>query len=221
MDSEISRNIKAIFERIDRSARKAQFEPNKIKLVAVSKTKSPSMIKEAYDAGLRDFGENYAQELRDKSNELSDLDINWHFIGHLQKNKAKYIAKSANFWQSLDSFDVASEVNKRLANPIDVLIEVNLGGEASKTGVSESELPQLIENLQTLDKLNVKGLMVVPPYDDDPEKSRPYFKKLNKLAQEFQLKELSMGMTHDFEVAIEEGATIVRVGTRVFGERTK
>jgi pyridoxal phosphate enzyme (YggS family) len=213
--------------RIENTAVKCARKPQDIKLIAVSKLKPVEAIREAYEAGQRAFGENYAQDMAFKSKEMADLDIEWHFIGHLQTNKAKIIAPTVKCIESIDSLKLAKELNKRLENPIDTLIEVNIGEEQSKAGVSEDDLPQIIRGLDKFDKLNLKGLMIIPPYQEDPEKSRPYFRRLVQLMDRLNeeeiprepLTELSMGMSHDFEVAIEEGATIVRVGTAIFGER--
>jgi pyridoxal phosphate enzyme (YggS family) len=223
----IAANLELVRSRIRDAAVKSGRDPSEIKLVAVSKLKPVGAIREAYEAGQRAFGENYAQDMAFKSKELSDLDIEWHFIGHLQTNKAKLITPITSCVESIDSLKLAKELNKRLERPIDILIEVNIGQEESKAGVREDDLPQLIRGLDKFDNLNLKGLMIIPPYQEDPEASRPYFRKLGQLLDRLNeeeipcepLTELSMGMSHDFEVAIEEGATIVRVGTAIFGER--
>lgn len=198
-----------------------------IKLLAVSKNKTAFAIKAAYEAGQKVFAENYVQEFRQKAEELSGLGIEWHFIGHLQRNKVKYIASIVKCIHSLDSIKLAEEIEKRAESTIDCLIEVNLAGEASKTGISPGETKGLIKAVSSMKKINLTGLMTMPPYDPNPEKSRPYFIKLRGLMNDInnssiyprKLTELSMGMTGDLEVAIEEGATIVRVGTGIFGER--
>ena len=223
----IADNIEIVRKRIADAATAAGRDPSSITLLAVSKTKPAAMIREAYTAGQRVFGENYAQELRDKAAELDDLDIDWHFIGHLQKNKAKYITPSATMMESIDSKELANTLDKRADRSIDCLIEVNIGGEESKAGVSTDEILPLAEHIASLEHLNLRGLMVIPPFDLDPEGVRPYFKGLSKELQKLNselksiepLTELSMGMTGDFEVAISEGSTIVRVGTAIFGSR--
>jgi len=200
---------------------------NDINLVAVSKTFPASAIREAFLAGQRCFGENYAQELRDKSSQLADLEINWHFIGHLQKNKVKYVAPVASVVETIDSAEIANELAKRSKTKVGCLIEINTGGESSKYGTNENNYIALAKHIGSLPNLELRGLMTIPPYEENPEKSRPYFQKLKKLLTRLgeelspatPFTQLSMGMSHDFEVAIEEGATIVRIGTAIFGGR--
>jgi pyridoxal phosphate enzyme (YggS family) len=226
--SSIAENLKSVKDRIASAAHKVGRDPAEITLVAVSKTKSASMIREAFEAGHRIFGENYAQELAAKAKELADLDISWHFIGHLQRNKARLVAPVASCVETVDSARLAEALNDRAAGPLDILIEINIGAEDSKSGVDEDELPDLFEGLKALDNLRPRGLMIIPPYIPDPEASRPHFIGLRKIMARLNeqnivgspLTELSMGMSHDFEAAIEEGATIIRVGTAIFGERT-
>lgn len=226
----IADNLKAVRERIEVAAQRAGRDPASIKLVAVSKLKPAAMVRKAYEAGHRCFGENYAQDLRDKAGELADLDIDWHFIGHLQKNKAKYVAPVASMVETIDSIEIAQALVKRLPEgspPLPCLIEVNIGDESSKSGVHPTGMIPFIKEIMALDRITLKGLMIIPPFDEAPEKSRPYFKGLRELLvlvnRELDLpsplSEISMGMSHDFELAIEEGATIVRVGTAIFGER--
>jgi len=203
-----------------------------VKLVAISKTFPPECIRAAYEAGLRDFGENRVQEAMAKRPVLSDLSITWHLVGHLQTNKAKAARELFHWVHSVDSFRLAQKLDQAAvasgAGRLPVLLEVNLGEEASKAGVGESEIIPLAEQVSRLGTLEVRGLMVIPPFLDDPELVRPYFRRLRELAQEIESKnipnlsmqELSMGMSHDFEVAIEEGATIIRVGTAIFGVRS-
>ncbi|MBI5042892.1 MAG: YggS family pyridoxal phosphate-dependent enzyme, partial [Nitrospirae bacterium] len=202
-----------------------------IKLIAVTKTIDVNRIKEAVDAGLRIFGENRVQEAQKKitSCELrvTSGKIEWHFIGHLQTNKAKYVVQLFDMIHSIDSTALAEEINKQAAkiNKIqDALIEVKLSEEETKHGVPENELMKLLESTRDIKNLNILGLMTIPPFFEDAEKTRPYFKRLRELRNEavkngFNLPELSMGMSHDFEIAIEEGATMVRIGTAIFGER--
>lgn len=229
---DLESNINSVKERIEKAAAKVGRDSSDVQLVAVSKRVKPERILEALELGINTFGENYAQEFRDKQRILAsetDNKINWHFIGQIQKNKVKYIVGKADLIHSLDSLSVAQEINKRakgLGVEVPVLVEVDTGGEESKGGVSSSKLEEFIGELDALPALSVQGLMTMPPYFDNVELSRPYFIKLREtrdsLISKFPgLKELSMGMSGDFEVAIEEGATIVRVGTAIFGERDK
>lgn len=223
----IRENLSSLNEKIIQTTTRCGRGAADIKLVAVSKTKPASDIKLAFEAGQRVFGENYAQELRDKAKELGDLAIEWHFIGHLQKNKVKHVAPVANFVETIDSIELATAINERAPRKINCLIEVNVGSEGSKSGVAEGEVIKLAEKILLLPNIDLRGLMIIPPFDTDASKSRPYFKKLKQLLAQLneELKparpfnELSMGMSHDFEVAIEEGATIIRVGTAIFGGR--
>lgn len=224
----IAKNLTLIRQRIEAAAARSGRSASSVTLVAVSKQQPPSLIREAYDAGQRAFGENYAQDLRDKAADLADLDISWHFIGHLQKNKAKYVAKAASVMETIDSLDLAQELDRRLERPLRCLVEVNVGGEATKSGIDPDSVVPLIRSLGGLKNIRVTGLMAIPPFDEnDPEFSRPYFRRLAELLRrtndelklEIPLRDISMGMSHDFEVAIEEGATIIRVGTAIFGER--
>jgi len=220
-------NLAMVRDRIGEAAAKVNRDPSSIKLVAVSKLKPVDVIREAYEAGQKIFGENYAQDMALKAKELADCAIDWHFIGHLQTNKARLIAPLAAMVETVDSVKLAKELNKRTDKQIDILIEVNIGGEESKSGASQEQLPALIDGLAAFDKLNLRGLMIIPPYSEDPEASRPHFRRLRKMLIQINeqkltaepLTELSMGMSHDYHIAIEEGATIVRVGTAIFGER--
>ena len=227
---DLASNINSVRERIERAAAKVGRNSHEIRLVAVSKRVKPELIVEALDLGINTFGENYAQEFRDKQRILeneTDKRTNWHFIGQIQKNKVKYIVGKVELVHSLDSLSVAQEINRRASSLgviIPVLVEVDTGGEESKGGVTASQLEEFIGELNALAALDVVGLMTMPPYFDDKEKARPYFIKLREIRDSLiikfpGLKELSMGMSGDFEVAIEEGATIVRVGTAIFGER--
>jgi len=225
---QIAQNLRSINSRIAAAADRAGRDPAGITLVAVSKLKPASLIRAAYEAGHRAFGENYAQELRDKAEELADLDIRWHFIGGLQRNKAKYVAAVASMMETVDSSELAEALDRRAEARLACLIEVNVAGEASKSGVAPDEVGDLAQRILSLPNLELRGVMAIPPIEDDPERSRPYFRKLrdalNKLNESIRLDvpltELSMGMSHDFEIAVEEGATIVRIGTAVFGERS-
>jgi PLP dependent protein len=216
----VADNLRAVRERIVRACAKAGRSEASVGLVAVSKTQSIEKIREAYEAGQRAFGENYVQELADKASALADLsDIEWHFIGHLQRNKVKQVAIARAFVESVDSIRLAAELDKRALDRTPVLAQVNVAGEAQKSGCDPSELAALVDALRESAKLELRGLMTIPPLSDDPEASRPYFARLRALAAEHSLREISMGMSADLEVAIDEGASLVRVGTAIFGAR--
>ncbi len=223
----VADNLGAVRRRVEAAVTAAGRGPESVTLLAVSKKKPAEMIREAFDAGQRAFGENYAQEFRDKAEALSDLDIEWHFIGHLQRNKVKYVVPYVSCIHSIDSLKLAEEVNKRAPGPIDCFIELDIAGEATKTGMDRGELESLVQAIAEMPNLNLRGLMTMPPYDIEPETARPYFvtlrETLNGLNEKSlypeKLTGLSMGMTGDLEVAIKEGSTIVRVGTAIFGER--
>jgi PLP dependent protein len=226
---EIEKNVSRIREKIEQAAAKVGREARGIKLMAVTKTVSVEMIREAMAAGVTIFGENYVQEATAKVEEIGRSGIQWHLIGHLQTNKAKYAVRLFDLIHSVDSLTLARELDKRAAaagKSVDCLIEVNLSQEASKFGVSKERTPELAHACKELKNISLRGLMTMPPYADDPEASRPYFIALRELREEIAgsgipLPELSMGMSTDFEVAIEEGATIVRVGRAIFGERSE
>ncbi len=192
-----------------------------VTLVAVSKRHPPEAIRTAYAAGLRDFGENYAQELRDKHLALSALPgLRWHAIGPVQPKNAKYVAKAAHVFHALERLDVAAELSRRrTGGALPCFIEVNVAGEQSKAGVRADEVPRLVEQVRALPNLTVVGLTAMPPLNVEPEVNRPHFRAVAALAKSLGLTQLSMGTTADFGVAIEEGATHVRVGTALFGER--
>jgi hypothetical protein len=227
----IRENVAQVRERIAAACRRSQRGPDGVKLLAISKTFPPESIREAYQAGLRDFGENRVQEAAAKRPALSGLSITWHLVGHLQTNKAKTARELFQWVHSVDSFRLAQKLDQVTASAggrLPILLEVNLGGEESKAGVGESDVIQLAEQISGLATLEVRGLMVIPPFFADPEQVRPYFRQLRELAHKIEardipnvsMRELSMGMSHDFEVAIEEGATIIRVGTAIFGARS-
>jgi pyridoxal phosphate enzyme (YggS family) len=213
-------------EKIERAARKAERNPAEIKLVAVSKTVEVERIKEAIDAGVSILGENYVQEAQKKIEEIGHP-VAWHFIGHLQSNKAKYAIRLFDMIHSVDSIPLAEELNRRAekdGGTMDVMIEVNLSGETTKFGTEEEKAFDVARKVLHLKNLSLIGLMTMPPYFNDPEMSRPYYVQLRQIKERMAgegipLKELSMGMSNDFEVAIEEGATFVRVGTAIFGAR--
>ena len=218
----LKENLERVRARVAAAEAKAGRPAGSVRLVAVSKTQPIDRVREAYAAGQRVFGENYAQELRDKAAALADLPgLELHFIGTLQKNKAKYVAPVAAMFQALDDLELARELDKRAAaagRVLPVLIEVNLG-EEQKGGVAPEGLSSFLGELRRLPGLRADGLMCIPPPADDPEATRPHFKKVAALARVHGLSTLSMGMSADFEVAIEEGATLARVGTAIFGER--
>ena len=227
---DLKSNIKKVTGRISDAAKRAGRNPEEITLVAVSKRVEAERVLEAVNCGLSTFGENYAQELRDKRRlieESSESPVSWHFIGRLQKNKVKYVVGNVGLIHSLDSLSVAREIDKkaeRLGTSAKVLIEVDTSGEETKGGIRTDMLESFLEDLSTLKSIEVKGLMTMPPYFDDPEEARPYFKRLREIRDGLKseypgLSELSMGMSGDFEVAIEEGTTIVRIGTSIFGPR--
>jgi pyridoxal phosphate enzyme (YggS family) len=219
--AQLEKNLEALEGRIARACARAQRPESSVQLVAVSKLHAPELLRRAYDLGIRNFGENYAQELRDKQAGLADLaGIRWHAIGPLQTKNAKYVAKAAHVFHALDRLEVAVELSKRrTGEPLDVLIEVNVAREESKAGLEHGDVPAFVQKVKALPSLRVVGLMTMPPLTDDPESSRLPFRALHALAHRLELPHLSMGSTHDFEVAIEEGATFVRVGTALFGER--
>ena len=213
------------------AARRAGRDPSEVTLVAVGKTKPASMIRELYDLGVRDFGENKVQELIAKYEELPK-DIRWHMIGHLQSNKVKYIVDKVAMIHSVDSLRLAQVIEKEAVKKdvdhVDVLLEVNVSGEESKYGMTPAEVEEQIDQFLDLKRVRIRGFMTVAPFAEDPEEVRPYFKRLKQLSVDIQNKTidnnidvglLSMGMSGDFEAAIEEGASFVRVGTRIFGAR--
>ena len=219
---------KSVLERIHRACERVGRNPSEVLLLGASKTVPPEKIREFYNCGLRIFGENRVQEFLKKWESFQGLDIEWHFIGRLQSNKVKFLLSRVSLIHSLDRESLAREISKRaraLDTEQECLIEVNVGGEDTKGGVSPDELERFTEFVLSLGGIRVKGLMCIPPYREDPEEVRPYFARLRELRDNLsekmgiRLRELSMGMSHDFEVAIEEGATIVRVGTALFGER--
>jgi pyridoxal phosphate enzyme (YggS family) len=227
----IARNLALVRGRLEQAARTAGRDPASVRLVAISKTFPVDVVRSAFAAGQVDFGENRVQEALQKVRETAELHIRWHLVGHLQTNKARKAAESFAFVHSVDSvdlllrLDVAAVEQQTAPN---LLIQVDLAGEATKFGAAERDLPILLETAERLHAAQIVGLMVLPPFADDPEAARPWFRRLREMRDRLvsdgvppaRLRELSMGMSHDFHVAIEEGATIVRVGTAIFGERT-
>ena len=229
----IAQNIAEIRERMDAAAERAGRNPQDVTLIAVSKTFPPEPIREAYTAGIRKFGENRVQEFGDKLASLRDLqDAEWHMIGHLQTNKALKAAELFTAIDSVDSLRLAQKLNdaaEQIGERLGVLIEINVGGETAKSGLpfDSPELEALLRAAPQLEHLEFRGLMTVPPFFEDPQQARPYFRKLRELRDRIAAQKLpkinmdvlSMGMSHDFEIAIEEGSTCVRIGTAIFGER--
>ncbi len=218
--------LKSIHEKIAAACQRAGRDFFDVTLVAVSKTVEPQRIRQAIEAGVRVLGENRVQEAASKMTELATVvaehHVEWHLIGHLQSNKARRAVELFSAIQSVDSFKLAERLDNvagELGKKLPVFIEVNLGGEESKAGADPNEVLPLCEQVGKLINLELKGLMAVPPFLEDAEAVRPFFRRLRTLRDQAQLKELSMGMSHDFEIAIEEGATIVRIGTALFGAR--
>ncbi|MDK2848419.1 MAG: dependent protein [Desulfuromonadales bacterium] len=225
----IQSNLQHIRDRIQAACVRADRNPEDVRLVAVSKTKPADMIDTAAEAGQTLFGENYVQEFLAKSEEVN-ASVDWHFIGSLQSNKVKYLRDKVSMIHSVDRLSLAKEINrqwKKSGETVDILIQINLGEEETKSGTEENALEQLVREVAALPHVRIRGLMALPPYLDDPEEVRPFFKRLRQLAEKLdklhipgvEMRELSMGMSHDFEVAIEEGATLVRVGSAIFGSR--
>jgi len=205
-------------------------DPAGVKLIGVTKMVPIERIREGVEAGLISLGENYVQEALEKIEALREFEISWHFIGHLQSNKAKMVVEGFDLIHTVDRKSLAKELNRRARQQdkiIPVLLQVNVGQEETKSGTSSEEVGALFQYVSSLDAMKVKGLMTLPPYLEDPEEVRPYFRQLRNLLDQLRqqasspedLTELSMGMSHDFEVAIEEGATLIRVGTALFGSR--
>jgi pyridoxal phosphate enzyme (YggS family) len=223
MSRDISAAIEGVRERIERACARAGRDPRSVQLLAVSKAHPVEAIRSAYSAGLRVFGENYAQELAAKASALSDLpDIRWRFIGHLQRNKIKLIERARATVDTVDSARLAEAISARAVasgRDVEVLLQVNVGGETQKFGCVPDAVPQLVESVRALPGVTLRGLMTIAPHLDDLEAIRPFFAELRELASAHGLPELSMGMTHDLEQAVEEGATILRIGTAIFGPR--
>ena len=222
----LNETISNIYLRIKQAAERSGRDPNEIKLVAVTKTHPAATLREVLKLKLNVFGENKVQEAETKIAEIGRDAAEWHLIGHLQSNKARKAVQLFDVIESLDSLELAQRLERICEeegrDELEVFMQVDLAGESTKSGVNETELEPLIEYLTTCKRLKLKGLMIVPPYDDDVETTRPYFRKLRVIRDKLLPDgELSMGMSHDFEVAIEEGATLVRVGTAIFGTRGK
>jgi pyridoxal phosphate enzyme (YggS family) len=219
--SVVRENCRLVVDRMSQAAARANRDFEKIRLIAVTKTVPTDRIREAIDCGIRHIGENRLQEALPKRDALRDVSATWHFIGHLQTNKAKKVAEAFDWVQCVDRLDLAEKLDQFSPQKLPILIEVKLHAEPSKSGIVESGLSDFVERLQTYRHLNLCGLMAIPPFFSNPEESRPYFRRLRELGVRYGLPELSMGMSNDFEVAIEEGATMVRIGTALFGARQK
>ncbi|MBS6063733.1 MAG: YggS family pyridoxal phosphate-dependent enzyme [Peptostreptococcaceae bacterium] len=228
MSEDLKQNLEKVQYLIGEAKSKSPYK-QEVKLIAVSKTVDMPEIKQIYDLGIRDFGENKPQELARKSQELTDA--NWHQIGTLQKNKVKYIIDRVRLIHSVDSLSLAQEIDKRakqLDITINCLLQINISHEESKHGIEEKDVIEFVKNLQQYKNISLIGLMGMAPYESDKEKTRPYFQRMKEIISDVnskkiygsELTELSMGMSNDFQIAIEEGATMVRVGTSIFGERT-
>ncbi len=226
----IAENVAIIRNKMRSACLRVGRDPEDVRLVGVTKTVPPERVREGVDAGLTILGENYIQEAQGKVEALAGIHVSWHFIGHLQSNKAKIAARLFDCVHTIDSEKLARELDKqadKAGRRISVLLEVELGGENSKSGVEPETLVSLYRAASKLESLDVKGIMALPPFLDDPEEVRPYFRRLRELLDQLRdassrpedLTELSMGMSNDFEVAIEEGSTLVRVGTALFGSR--
>lgn len=229
--NDIAANIAKINSRIEHACRKVNRQPEEVRLIAVSKIKPAELIEDAYNAGQKLFGESYVQEFRDKS-PLVAAPVEWHFIGGLQSNKVKYLRGQVAMIHSVDRLSLAEEINRqwgKIDQTIAITLQVNVGEEATKSGCTPGNLDDLVKNVARLPHIKICGLMCLPPHSDDPEQVRPYFRQLRELSNQVaqlglpnvEMKELSMGMSGDFEVAIEEGATLVRIGTAIFGARSK
>lgn len=225
----VKENLQEVEKKIEEACRRAGRDRSEVTLIAVSKTKPVSMLQEAYSAGIREFGENKVQEMMDKYDVLPD-DIHWHMIGHLQRNKVKYLMGKAALIHSVDSLRLAEEISAQSVRHqvvTDILIEVNIAGEETKFGTDREEAISLVEEASRLPGIHICGLMTIAPFVENPEDNRTYFRQIRELSVDIAAKKidnvdmriLSMGMTGDYEVAIEEGATMVRVGTGIFGTR--
>jgi hypothetical protein len=229
----LTHRIDEINERIKKAALSRNRDPESVRLVAVTKTVPAERIREAVSEGISAIGESYIQEARDKYLLLSDIQVSWHFVGHLQTNKAKYAVKMFDLIHSVDSVKLLQELDiqaKKTNKVQNILIQVNIGKEKTKSGINEEDALELVNNMLRYENIFLKGFMVIPPFSDDAEKTRPYFSALRNLRNRINdlykgsrtnvsMDELSMGMSGDFETAIEEGSTLVRIGTAVFGER--
>jgi pyridoxal phosphate enzyme (YggS family) len=225
----VRENLEHVREQLAKACTRVGRKPEEVRLVAIAKTKPAEMLREAFAAGQKIIGESYVQEFVDKVEMITEP-VEWHFVGGLQINKVKYLRGKVALIHSVDRLHLAEEIDRqwgKIGETADVLIQLNLGHEITKSGTSEEELETLVREIVMLPNVRIRGLMTLPPYFDDPEEVRPFFRHLRELARHIdrlaipgvEMRELSMGMTHDFEVAIEEGATLIRVGTAIFGMR--
>ena len=229
----IARNVGSVFEQIGRAAHRTGRDPGAVRLVAATKTVPPDRIRRAIDAGVRILGESRLQEALPKIQTIGEVaGVSWHFIGRLQRRKVRTVVGMFDLIHSVDDLDLAEEINRRAGQAgieQSILLEVNVGGEASKAGFAPAAMAEAVAALEAMPNLSVRGLMAVPPFMDDPEKARPYFRELRALARSLEsaglrrvaMQEFSMGMSQDYAVAVEEGATFVRVGTAIFGARNE
>jgi pyridoxal phosphate enzyme (YggS family) len=225
----IKDNYQKIMGNIQRACQRVGRDPSEVQIMGVAKSQPTEKIEDAYRCGVRLIGENKTQESEVHQTALNSLDIDWHFIGKLQKNKINRILKGFDFIQSVDGVKSLEHIHKRVNEKIDVFIEINIGDEKNKSGFTVDGLKKALNYIAMLDRVRITGLMTLPPFCDDPEDVRPYFRKVRELKDEingmnlsnFEIRHLSMGMTGDYEVAVEEGATIVRIGTALFGRRYK
>jgi hypothetical protein len=218
---DIEANVREVQRRIARACERSHRSPGEITLVVVTKEVGISAIRAAFDCGLRDFGENRVQEAEDKIGQLSDLkpDVTWHMVGHLQSNKAKTAVELFDVIHSVDSVKLAEILSRRAEKTLPVLLQANVSGEATKSGFAVNEIAVVVEEIRQLPNLRLVGLMTIAPLAAETEEVRPVFRKLRELRDSLRLEHLSMGMTDDFEVAIEEGATMLRIGRAIFGDR--
>ena len=225
----VRENLEHVREQLAEACTRVGRKPEEVRLVAVAKTKPAEVVREAFAAGQKIIGESYVQEFVDKVEMITEP-VEWHFVGGLQTNKVKYLRGKVALIHSVDRLHLAEEIDRqwgKIGESADILIQLNLGQEITKSGTSEEELETLVREIVKLPNVRIRGLMTLPPYFDDPEEVRPFFRHLRELARHIdglaipgvEMRELSMGMTHDFEVAIEEGATLIRVGTAIFGMR--
>ncbi len=223
--------LNSVQQRIEQACERSSRDPDEVTIIAVSKTHPPRAIEALREAGIHNFGASYVQEWEEKADQVS-APVDWHFVGHLQSNKAKYVADRVVTVQSVDRRSVTKQLHRRSSKPLDVLLQVNVAGDDSKSGIAPDGLTDLLETTAEFDRIRVRGLMTLPPYADEPEDNRVHFETLRELLPQARdwleanvdyeaasCRHLSMGMTNDFEVAIEEGATMIRLGTALFGPR--
>ncbi|MEN8221645.1 MAG: YggS family pyridoxal phosphate-dependent enzyme [Acidobacteriota bacterium] len=224
----IKQNYEKILSNVERACVRVKRDPKQVKILGVCKNQPSEKLIEAYECGLRYFGENKTQEAEEHRLALEGKEINWHFIGKLQKNKINRVLKSFDFIESVDSVKSLEHIHKRVDKEIETFIEINIGEEKNKSGFTIDGLKKALNYISMLNRVKIVGLMTIPPFDEDPEIMRPHFRKMNELKDEinglgldnFDIKDLSMGMSNDYEVALEEGATIIRIGTALFGRRS-